>query len=225
MKFFNNNKNKSFLLSATITILLTLSGCSNGSVDTIVDDNLNVNILNIDNSNSHKSSLDKPLDISSNNKLVVKATIDRVVDGDTVEIILSNGDKVDTRLLLIDTPETKHPKLGVQKYGPEASEFAKSVLHKGDPIYFELDGKSKTDKYGRYLGYLWYTCKEHNTLEMYNERVVEEGLARVGYIYSQTKYLSILLEAQDVAKSKGLNIWSIPGYVTDKGYNMDKINK
>lgn len=225
MIFFNNNKNKPFLLSIVITIILTLSGCSNKSVDTIITDDLNLNILNIDNSSYHDSSLDKPLDINSNNKSVIKATINRVVDGDTVEIILSNGDKVNTRLLLIDTPETKHPKLKVQKYGPEASEFAKSVLHKGDTVYFELDGKSKTDKYGRYLGYLWYTCSEHNTLEMYNERVVEEGLARVGYIYNQTKYLSILLETQDVAKSKGLNIWSIPGYVTDKGYDMDKINE
>ena len=201
---FDKRENKSILLSLVIGTMVIISGCTN------VKD--------------HISSIQVPLDTSENNKTVIKATIDRVVDGDTVEIILPDGNEVDTRLLLIDTPETKHPEIGVQKYGPEASEFAKSVLHEGDTVYFELDGKSKTDKYGRYLGYLWYICDDHNTLEMYNERVVEEGLARVGYIYDQTKHLDSLLKTQENAKTNELNIWSIDGYVTEKGYNMDKVN-
>ncbi len=32
------------------------------------------------------------------------------------------------RLLLVDTPETKHPKKGVEKYGPEASAFTKKMV-------------------------------------------------------------------------------------------------
>ncbi|MGL5348537.1 MAG: thermonuclease family protein [Peptostreptococcaceae bacterium] len=218
---FDRRKKKSILLSLVIGTMVIISGCTNTSTNG--DSNTDFNISST-NKKPHISSIQVPLDTRDNNKSVIKATVDRVVDGDTVEIILPDGSEVDTRLLLIDTPETKHPEIGVQEYGPEASEFAKTVLHEGDTVYFELDGKSKTDKYGRYLGYLWYTCDDHNTLEMYNERVVEEGLARVGYIYDQTKHLDALLKTEETAKTNKLNIWSIPGYVTDKGYDMDKVN-
>lgn len=214
MKILEKLKYKRSLLSIVISIPLLFVGCtSKTSKSKVLDSQIS----------NHNSNVSQGLDVNS--KDVIKATVDRVVDGDTVEIILPNNKEVDTRLLLIDTPETKHPSLGVQKYGPEASEFAKSLLKKGDTVYFELDGKTSTDKYGRYLGYLWYTCPEHKKLEMYNERTVEEGLARVGYIYNQTKHLDALNKTQNEAKSNKLNIWSIDGYVTDKGYDMSKINE
>ncbi|RDY28198.1 nuclease [Romboutsia weinsteinii] len=217
--FLKNKKN--LLVSLIASLALFVGGCS--SNQNTVKQSSTVSSSNIS-TNSHTSAISNKIDINNIGNNVIKATVDRVVDGDTVEIILPSGEEVDTRLLLIDTPETKHPNLGVQKFGPEASEFAKSVLQQGDTVYFELDGKSKTDKYGRYLGYLWYTCPEHSTVEMYNERVVEEGLARVGYIYDQTKHLDALLETETVAKNNKANIWSIDGYVTDKGFDMSKVD-
>ena len=217
--FLKNKKN--LLISLVASIALLVGGCNTNT--STVKQSSTVSSSNITN-DSHASAISNKIDVTNLGNEVIKATVDRVVDGDTVEIILPSGEEVDTRLLLIDTPETKHPDLGVQKFGPEASEFAKSVLKQGDTVYFELDGKSKTDKYGRYLGYLWYTCPEHGTVEMYYERVVEEGLARVGYIYDQTKHLDALLETETIAKNKGLNIWSISGYVTNKGYNMSKVD-
>lgn len=215
-------KNKKIILVPLATSLaLFISGCN--SSQNIVQQSTSVSSNGIS-TGKHLSSISNKIDINNLGSDVIKSTVDRVVDGDTVEIILPSGDEVDTRLLLIDTPETKHPDLGVQKFGPEASEFAKSVLKQGDTVYFELDGKSKTDKYGRYLGYLWYNCAEHNVVEMYNERVVEEGLARVGYIYDQTKHLDSLLKTENLAKENAINIWSIKGYVTDKGYDMSKID-
>ncbi|MGL5692689.1 MAG: thermonuclease family protein [Peptostreptococcaceae bacterium] len=212
--FFYKNKLKLFTTTLCISATLFFSGCSDKS---------NLKLLSTDIPVEHTSSIKNPIDINNLDDSVIKATVDRVVDGDTVELIFPNNEKVDTRLLLIDTPETKHPKLGVQKYGPEASQFAKSVLHEGDTVYFQLDGKAKTDKYKRYLGYLWYNCSIHDNLELYNERVVAEGLARVGYIYNQKMYLEPLLETQEIAKSKKLNIWSIQGYVTDQGYDMSVV--
>ncbi len=38
----------------------------------------------------------------------VKAKVSRVVDGDTINIII-NGEEEGVRLLLVDTPETVHP--------------------------------------------------------------------------------------------------------------------
>lgn len=236
--FLVNKKN--ILISLIISFPLILSGCSNAisstkdtlTIPSTTENNEVITSESINNSsssklptsNTHLSNVSNKFNLKKLPNSVIKSTVDRVVDGDTVEIILPSGEEVDTRLLLIDTPETKHPNLGVQKFGPEASDFAKSVLSQGDTVYFELDGNSKTDKYGRYLGYLWYICDEHNTLEMYNERVVEEGLARVGYIYDQTKHLDALLKTEKLAKSNKFNIWSINGYVTDKGYDMSIID-
>ncbi|WP_373600686.1 thermonuclease family protein [Paraclostridium bifermentans] len=212
-------KLRNIILATALSLSVLLTGCA--STDTTHESNIQnkIDISKSDDSNVSMSSNNK----NSSSGKIIKATVDRVVDGDTVEIILPSGKEVDTRLLLIDTPETKHPKLGVQKFGPEASDFAKSVLKPGDTVYFELDKGDKTDKYGRYLGYLWYTCPEDGNLEMYNERVVQEGLARVGYVYDQTKHLDELLATQDEAKNEKLNIWSVDGYVTDRGYDMSKV--
>ena len=58
---------------------------------------------------------------------IKKATLVKVVDGDTVK--LNYKGKVATfRLLLIDTPETKDPRKPVQKYGPEASAFTTKMM-------------------------------------------------------------------------------------------------
>ena len=210
-------KLRNIILATALSVSVLLTGCT--STDTTHESNIQ-NKIDISKSDDNTISMSSN---SESNGEIIKATVDRVVDGDTVEIILPSGKEVDTRLLLIDTPETKHPKLGVQKFGPEASDFAKSVFKPGDTVYFELDKGDKTDRYGRYLGYLWYICPDDGNLELYNERVVEEGLARVGYIYDQTKHLDDLLVTQEKAKKEKLNIWSIDGYVTNKGYDMSKV--
>ncbi len=59
---------------------------------------------------------------------------------------------------------------------------------------------------------------------MLNEKLISNGYARVGYIYSQKRHLDDLYKAQDYAKSHKLNIWSVDGYVTDNGYDVDAYN-
>ena len=60
---------------------------------------------------------------------------------------------------------------------------------------------------------------------MYNEEVVSEGLARVGYIYDAVRHLDVLKEAQYEAKQKNKNIWAIDNYVTDRGFNQSVLNR
>ena len=126
---------------------------------------------------------------------------------------------------LVDTPESVKQGVDPQAYPIEASNFAKEVLQVNDTVYIEYDSGSKTDRYGRHLGYLWYYSKENNSWQMFNKTIIEKGFARVGYIYSQKKYLDTLNEAQDKAKNSKLNIWSVDGYVTDKGFDVDAYNK
>ena len=100
-----------------------------------------------------------------------------VVDGDTIDIDIPDGNQSLTRvrLLGVDTPETKHPTLGVMYFGPEASEFTtQKVL--GKDVVILLDTVSDhRDSYGRLLAYV--KLADGSIL---NEELITQG---VGYAY------------------------------------------
>ena len=77
---------------------------------------------------------------------IYEATILRVVDGDTNQVILDEK-KERVRLIGVDTPETKHPKKGIQYFGAEVFEFTKNILTEGKTIYLEFD-VGQRDRYG-----------------------------------------------------------------------------
>jgi micrococcal nuclease len=82
------------------------------------------------------------------------ATVLKVVDGDTVDIVDDVRGRLRIRLLGIDTPETKKPGYTVGCWGPEASDFAKSTLL-GQRVAFVTDAtQGMYDRYGRTLAYL-----------------------------------------------------------------------
>ncbi|WP_243291687.1 thermonuclease family protein [Bacillus sp. FJAT-47783] len=144
----------------------------------------------------------------------ISATIVDVVDGDTMKIIV-NGKEETIRLLLIDTPETVHPTKPVQPFGPEASQFAKEMLSNKE-VEIELDVNER-DKYGRLLVYVYING------QMFNEMLLENGLARVAYVYPpNTKYVDRFVSIEKKAKQKEIGIWSIENYVIeDVGFNDD----
>jgi micrococcal nuclease len=79
------------------------------------------------------------------------ATVLKMVDGDTVDIVDDVRGRLRIRLLGIDTPETKKPGYTVGCWGPQASEFAKSTLL-GQRVAFVTDPSQGTyDRYGRTL--------------------------------------------------------------------------
>ena len=212
MKLLSTKKIKTLLLSSVLSLSLFLGGCS--SLDTILNSNVTQQSEAL---NKSKSEIPEGSE---------EASVERVVDGDTMKLNLKNSNEVITlRLLLVDTPESVKPGVDPQAYAIEASNFAKEVLQVNDTVYIEYDSGSKTDRYGRHLGYLWYYSKENNSWQMFNKTIIEKGFARVGYIYSQKKYLDTLNEAQDKAKNSKLNIWSVDGYVTDNGFDVDAYNK
>ena len=224
MKF---NKLKSIFLSSALAISIFFTGCSNGDQNTITNQ---TQIKDSTSSNSQVSvESNSSYQDSSSSKEVpkgsVKATVDRVVDGDTMKLkIDETGEVVTLRLLLVDTPESVKKGVDPQPYSIEASNFAKNTLKAGDTVYIEYDEGDKTDKYDRHLGYLWYYSNDNSNWQMFNETLISEGYARVGYIYSQKRHLDEFYKAQDYAKSNKLNIWSVDGYVTDKGFDVDAYN-
>lgn len=216
MKLFKTKQFKSLLLLGSLSFSLFFGGCSD-STATLSSTSSSNSIQENNNSNS--------TDITSIPKDAEEASIERVVDGDTMKVKLkSSGETVTLRLLLIDTPESVKPGVEPQPYSIDASNFAKESLQTGDKVYLEYDDGDKTDKYDRHLCYLWFYSKEDESWRMFNEKIIEKGLARVGYIYSQRRHLDTLYSAQDKAKDKNLNIWSVSGYVTDKGFDVEAYN-
>jgi len=149
---------------------------------------------------------------------LIPVNLYRVTDGDTVNVVDNDGSALKLRLLLIDTPETVHPNKPVEPYGKEASARLTELLNNADQLYIEYDNGEKTDHYDRHLVYLY--ADDVNVHEV----LLKEGLARVGYIYEQQRYLSDFREAEQYAKDRQLGIWSIPGYVNEggEGFNSEE---
>ena len=142
----------------------------------------------------------------------IPADFVRHVDGDTT-VLKIEGKEQKVRFLLIDTPETVKPNTKVQPFGLEASKRTKELLSTAAEITFEYDQGDKKDRYGRALGYIFVDGT------LLQKTLVREGLARVAYVKEpNTKYLLELEEAQEKVKNESLGIWSVPGYVTERGY-------
>ena len=102
----------------------------------------------------------------------------RVVDGDT----LLMQDHKRLRLMGVDTPETVKEDTPVQPWGPEATQFTREFVGDGNSdVRLQFD-RERTDRFGRYLAYVWVGDR------MLNEELLLAGLARwePGYHYSQS---------------------------------------
>lgn len=132
----------------------------------------------------------------------IKVSFEKCIDGDTADFKYK-GELIKVRFLAIDTPELKDDDEKVVKYGNKAKNFTCNKLKKAKTIYLEFDSKSdKKDKYDRYLAWVFV---DNNLLQ---EEIIENGYAKVAYLYGKYKYVDDLKEAEKKAKNEKLNIWS-----------------
>ena len=86
------------------------------------------------------------------NPFIYKATVERVVDGDTIDVMLDLGfsiyQKGRVRLTGIDTPESRTRDKVEKKYGLAAKQFLVDWTAKYDYILVE---STKKGKFGRIL--------------------------------------------------------------------------
>lgn len=143
----------------------------------------------------------------------VSASVERTVDGDTFIAILEDGSRERVRMLLLDTPETKKEGTPVQPFGPEASEYTKKLLG-GKQVELEFDEEQR-DQYDRMLAYVYLNG------EMVNEKLLEQGLARVVVYQPNDKYIDEFREIQNKAKQQKLGVWSIEGYADNRGFHPE----
>ena len=129
------------------------------------------------------------------------ATVSRVVDGDTVEVSPAVDGNEEVRLIGMDTPETEDPSEEVEPLGPEASAFATDALT-GRSVGLEFDVE-REDQYGRLLAYVYLGGG------MFNEVLVEEGLAQAYPYEPNTRYEGRFAAAQEEARAAGIGIWGL----------------
>tara|TARA_B100000963_G_scaffold356237_1_gene375964 strand:- start:622 stop:1026 length:405 start_codon:yes stop_codon:yes gene_type:complete len=102
-------------------------------------------------------------------------SVDRVVDGDTIDIIIDLGfdltKKERVRLAGIDTPEkrTKNPK--EKEMGYQATEFLEMHLMEASKLTVKTE---KEGKFGRMLGWLYKS--EEDTMSI-NQIMIDKGYA------------------------------------------------
>lgn len=82
-------------------------------------------------------------------------TVDRVVDGDTVDVATDAGEIQRVRILGVDTPETKKPDTPVECMGPEATETTSQIAGAGTEVTLVTDQDADAvDNYDRRLAHL-----------------------------------------------------------------------
>lgn len=107
-----------------------------------------------------------------------KATLEKVVDGDTIDVVidLGFGIKKKTRLRLngIDTPEIRTKNIDEKIAGLEAKQKLIELMEGSND---ECDVRTiKTGKYGRYLADVY--IKDQNNFDLHvNQYLLENGYA------------------------------------------------
>jgi len=128
----------------------------------------------------------------------------RVVDGDTLDIDVPDGNKPMTRIRLwgVDTPEVKGSPKGEMYFGPQASEFAKRILT-GRSVYVVLAPEKTRGKYGRLLAYVMLDRGG----KMFNELLLEKGLAYADRRFPHA-YRKQFEAIEKRARRAGVGLWA-----------------
>jgi micrococcal nuclease len=132
--------------------------------------------------------------------------VDRVVDGDTVGVIVE-GESVSVRMIGINTPETVKPDWPVECFGPESSAFATDALT-GRTVTLEFDEtQGQTDQYGRLLAYVWREGDD-GSLRLFNLESIAGGYAYERQ-YGPVPYAwrAEFVDAQDAARAADAGLW------------------
>jgi len=124
---------------------------------------------------------------------LVKATVIRVVDGDTFEVRIGQGSPVRVRVIGYDAPERDEP------FGDTATKFLKALLE-GREVLLESDVQP-VDRYGRRLYHVWLSQT------LLSELMLLTGLARQMTIPPNVRHVDFLTQAQKQGREIGLGIW------------------
>lgn len=140
-----------------------------------------------------------PLTVNAERKEI---EFDSCVDGDTIKAKI-DGEVSTIRFLAVDTPETVHPKKKAEPYGKEASNYTCNRVKNAKKLEIEYDpGSDKLDKYKRTLGWIYVDGS------LLQKELIEQGYAKVAYIYGDYLYTNELKNVEKNIKEKKIGVWN-----------------
>lgn len=125
-----------------------------------------------------------------------------VVDGDTIRVDRGSGIAERLRYIGIDTPETVHPEVPVEPWGPEAA-AANADLVAGKQVLLERD-VSEVDRFERLLRYVWVETPDG--WRMVNAELVALGLAEARAYPPDTRHHEYLRGMEEAARRAGAGL-------------------
>ena len=143
--------------------------------------------------------------IPDQQSLAPNATVDRVVDGDTI-VANINGARERVRLLGIDTPESVAETRPDQCYGAEASDYLKALLPEGTEITLIRDQEAR-DQYDRLLAYV---VRSDDQLFI-NLELLQQGYAGIMIYSPNDHYEALFTEAENAAINGDVGLWGVCG--------------
>jgi micrococcal nuclease len=143
-----------------------------------------------------------PLEVPVPTETSEVATVAKVVDGDTIDVIMSSG-REKIRILGIDTPETVKPHTLIACGGPEATIYARQLLT-GQTVNLVADPtQDDRDRYRRLLRYVRLSDGRDYSIE-----AARAGMAR-SFIYRNKPVVeqSSIESAEREAQAAGRGLW------------------
>ena len=132
----------------------------------------------------------------------VRANVTHVVDGDTIDVELPDGDEESVRYIGIDTPEEVRPDTPVQCYARRAAaENARLVAGRNVRLVLDVEPR---DRFGRLLAYVY---RASDGLFV-NASLVRGGFARTLTIPPNVRYADRFAALARQARRAGRGLWS-----------------
>lgn len=136
--------------------------------------------------------------------------VESVVDGDTIHVLDTAGNRLTVRVIGIDCPELGHDQQFAEPWAEEAKARTAALLL-NQTVFMEKD-HSDTDQYDRLLRYIWLEQPEKITEETVcdfnlSAILMADGLAVPVVFGSDDKYAGLLEQLGREARADGKGLW------------------
>ena len=132
------------------------------------------------------------------------AVVNSVTDGDTIRVDV-DGEEYPLRYIGIDAPEPDASDPTIKGWA-DAATAANRALIEGREVYLERD-VSDTDQFDRLLRHVWFVGPDGDWV-LANLELVQRGFAQAKTYPPDEKYTSLLMQAQESAKTAAIGLWA-----------------
>ena len=132
------------------------------------------------------------------------AVVNSVTDGDTIRVDI-DGEEHPLRYIGIDAPEPDASDPTIKGWA-DAATAANRALIDGREVYLERD-VSDTDQFDRLLRHVWFVGPDGDWM-LANLELVQRGFAQAKTYPPDDKYASLLMQAQESAKTAAIGLWA-----------------